>query len=129
MNVGAALRVLRHSRQVSGHEMARRLGVTRARMYQLEREDGNPTLESVTNYLEAIDAPLIELAMVTDELFDVILRNNERPSESFAGSLRFTDRIELRDDQGDHARDYKSIPDMIDACEEAGFDVYLRLET
>lgn len=129
MKQGAALRVLRHTRQVSGHEMARRLGVSRARVYQLEDDETNATRESIAQYLEAIDAPLIELAMVTDELFDVILRNNERPSESFAGSLRFTSRIELRDDQGDHARDYKSIPDMIDACTEAGFDIYLRLET
>lgn len=125
LNIGRALRVLRHSRQVSGHEMARRLGVTRARMYQLEQEDGNPTLESLQNYLEAIDVPLTELALVVDEHWDVAI---EKDGEILTGSLRITDGYYLLDEDGSDGGTYTSLTSMGDSLAQAGWALYLKME-
>jgi len=94
-------------------------------MYQLEREDGNPTLESVTNYLEAIDVPLTELALVVDEHWDVAI---EKDGEFLAGSLRITDRFYLLDEDGNEVGTYTSLTSMGDKLAQAGWALYLKME-
>ena len=137
MSWGGALRVLRHSRKVSGHEMARRLGVSRTRVYQIEDDTTNQTRETVQDYLKAIAGTLLERALVVDGLFDVALLSESsthgasdyNPITVMRGTLRFAHGVELYDEDGDHAHDYKSVPDMVKTCDEAGWAVYLKLES
>jgi transcriptional regulator with XRE-family HTH domain len=122
---GPALRVLRHSRKVSGQEMARRLDVDRSRVYQIESDTASVQRDTVTEYLEAIDATMLELATIHDGFFDVLL---VKEAAMMRGVLRWGHGVELYDDDGDKAQEYTSIPAMIDAIEEAGWDLYLKLE-
>ena len=124
--IGAALRVLRHVRQVSGHEMARRLGVSRNRVYQ--HENGNPTGASIAAYLAALSASWLEFAMVLESRCDVVLVTTKDPLEMMPGTLRYFGGLELHDDDGDLAGTYTSLLAMLYEIEDAGYHVWLKLE-
>jgi transcriptional regulator with XRE-family HTH domain len=55
------LRRLRRSRGLPAVELARRAGLARATLTQLEAGGGNPTLETLYALANALDAPLAEL--------------------------------------------------------------------
>src|SRR6266705_4629316 len=55
------LRRLRRSGGLSAVELARRAGLARATLTQLEAGGGNPTLETLYALANALDAPLAEL--------------------------------------------------------------------
>jgi len=55
------LRRLRRSRGLAAVELARRAGLARATLTQLEAGGGNPTLETLYALANALDAPLAEL--------------------------------------------------------------------
>lgn len=59
--LAANLRRLRRSRGLPAVELARRAGLARATLTQLEAGGGNPTLETLYALANALDAPLAEL--------------------------------------------------------------------
>jgi transcriptional regulator with XRE-family HTH domain len=60
------LRRLRRARELSVVELARRAGVSRATLTQLEAGAGNPTLETLYGLATALDAALTELISEPD---------------------------------------------------------------
>lgn len=60
--IGLALRALREKRRVTAKEMARRLGIDPSGVSRHEGEHSNPRVETISRYLEVIDADLWELA-------------------------------------------------------------------
>lgn len=127
MRLGPHLATLRRSRRVGAREMARRLGVSRQRVGQLEGELTNHTAAKLAEYLEALGASLLELAIVAEAHVSVCIRDKKRPG-SWKGSIRYSEDVELLDENGNSVGRYPSLSSLVAAAYVAGLHVTLNLE-
>jgi transcriptional regulator with XRE-family HTH domain len=94
--VGARVAALRRAANLSLAELARRSGVARATLTQLEAGEGNPTLETLYALADALGAPLGDLIAEPAPPAVVVVRAGDAPAlfgETIGGHL--LERIEL----------------------------------
>jgi len=94
--VGARVRALRKARFIAVAELARRSGVARATLTQLEAGTGNPTLETLYALANALDVPLSSLIVAPDAPPVHVVRAGEgTPLRGTALEGRLLERVEL----------------------------------
>ncbi|MEV4419696.1 XRE family transcriptional regulator [Patulibacter sp. NPDC049589] len=81
---GANVRRLRVSRGLSQTELARRAGVSKGTLSQLEAAEGNPTIETLWSLAKALGVPFVDLlAEAGDEI--AVIRGGDVPGVRFPG--------------------------------------------
>jgi len=108
--------------------MAARLGVSRQRVQQLEHEKTNHTASTIRGYLEALDAQLLELTMLAEGRFAVLVSDLKRPT-TWMGYVDFApEGVTLYDDESNEVGKYPSLAKMLAAADRADLRVTLNLE-
>ncbi len=84
--IGSRIRELRHKKGLSVTELARRAGVSKSMISQVEREDANPSVETVRSIAAALEVPVFALFLEEDQSHGALVRKSERITLTIPGS-------------------------------------------
>ncbi len=84
--IGSRIRELRHKKGLSVTELARRAGISKSMISQVEREDANPSVETVRAIAAALEVPVFALFLEEGQSPGALVRKSERITLTIPGS-------------------------------------------
>jgi transcriptional regulator with XRE-family HTH domain len=84
--IGSRIKAMRLARRLSLTELARRAGVSKSFVSQVERGQANPSVETIRDIALALEVPLFSLFLEEHDPKGALVRKDERVTISLPGS-------------------------------------------